>query len=382
MKVRTIGLGMVLGLALAAAPVIAQDPKGGGGAPGGGASERTGGGGAAANSGSGVSGGGSGGSVATGSSSSSSSSSSSGTSLASPTGAGAMASDLSIGARGIREERPSHRAGYSAASSVNTASDAEINDAQKATPRTASGSGGNASGGGSGEHAVPRGAAAGSASGNSNGGNTRARTPPPSSSENNSSGTREVPTWSRPRGDRPQTGTATDRVGPPPNDNHGYYGGRYDDPYAYYGGGYYSPYYSCGYAFYGCGYGAGYGYSYYPFAFGMGYGLYSGFGWNPYVGDPMEPYYAGSGGYSSGVYNTREQGNLKLKVKPRNAKVYVDGYFVGLVDQFDGAFQKLPLNGGRHKVEVRADGFETAEFDVLITPDQTVTFQGDLKRIQ
>ena len=32
--------------------------------------------------------------------------------------------------------------------------------------------------------------------------------------------------------------------------------------------------------------------------------------------------------------------------------------------------------------QVRAEGYETAEFDVLITPDQTVTFQGDLKRIQ
>jgi PEGA domain. len=114
----------------------------------------------------------------------------------------------------------------------------------------------------------------------------------------------------------------------------------------------------------------------------MGYGLYSGLGWSPYMGDPLDPYYSGYGGYSSGVYNTHDQGNLKLKVKPRNAKVYVDGYFVGQVDQFDGAFQKLPLNGGRHKVEVRAEGYETAEFDVLITPEQTVTFQGELKRIQ
>ena len=53
-----------------------------------------------------------------------------------------------------------------------------------------------------------------------------------------------------------------------------------------------------------------------------------------------------------------------------------------LVDQFDGMFQKLALNGGQHKVEIKADGYETAEFDVLITPDQTVTFAGELKRIQ
>jgi len=90
-----------------------------------------------------------------------------------------------------------------------------------------------------------------------------------------------------------------------------------------------------------------------------------------------------SGSYSSyGSYGSRDQGNLKLKVKPRSAKVYVDGYYVGNVDQFDGVLEKLPLNGGRHKVEVKADGYETAEFDVLITPEQTVTFKGELKRIQ
>jgi hypothetical protein len=383
MKVRTIGLGIVLGVALAASPVFAQDPKGGGGAPGGGASERTGGGGAAANSGGGVSGGnvgaaGGGGSVATGGSSAGSSS---GMSFNSPSGNGATASNLSFGDRGFREARPSHRPGYAAANATN----AGVSDSdQKATPRTASGT--NNASGGSGERAVPRGSSAsGSGSNSANGsGNTRARTPPPSSSggENNSAGAREVPNWSRPRGDRPATGTAVDRVGPPPDRDHGYGGGgRYYDPYYGYGGyygSYYSPYYSCGYGYYyGCN----------PWTFGLGYGLYSGFGWNPYVGDPSMMYggggyYEGSGGYSSGVYNTRDQGNLKLKVKPRTAKVYVDGYFAGTVDQFDGAFQKLTLNGGRHKVEVRADGFETAEFDVLITPDQTVTFQGELKRIQ
>jgi hypothetical protein len=386
MKVRTFGLGIVLGVALAASPVFAQDPKGGGGAPGGGASERTGGGGAAANTGSGanggnVSGGGfsaGGGSVATGGSSAGSSSS--GISFNSPSGAGATASNLSFGDRGVREARPSHRPGYSAANGTNAG---QSDGDQKATPRTASG--GNSGGG---ERAVPRGSSAGSGNNNASGGsggsgsNARVRTPPPSGNgdHNNSAGAREVPNWSRPRGDRPATGTAVDRVGPPPDKDHGgYYGGRYDSYYGGYYGSYYSPYYgaSCGWGYYGC---------YYPWSFGLGYGLYSGFGWNPYMGDPTMMYgggyYEGSGGYSSGVYNTRDQGSLKLKVKPRNAKVYVDGYFAGLVDQFDGAFQKLTLNGGRHKVEVRADGFETAEFDVLITPDQTVTFQGELKRIQ
>ena len=358
MNLRNFKLGIVLaGVTFAAAPAFAQSPKEGGGAAGGGAAERTGGGGAATSTGGG---GGGGGSVATGSGGGGGASSVAGPTFSSPSGSAATASNLSFGDRGVREDAPRHRAGFSDSRSMGASGD----DGQKAQPRTASGSSG-------GDRAVPRGTAASGADSNS-GSSGRTRTAPSNESgTNNAAGTREVPTWSRPRGDRPTTGTAVERVGPPPDRDGGYHGRYYDPYYGYgnYGYGYGSPYY-------------GYGYGYVPYSFGMGYGLYSGLGWNPYYGDPFDSYAGGSGSYSSGIYSTREQGNLKLKVKPRNAKVYVDGYFVGLVDEFDGAFQKLALNSGRHKVEVRAEGFETAEFDVLITPDQTVTFQGDLKRIQ
>ena len=174
------------------------------------------------------------------------------------------------------------------------------------------------------------------------------------------------------------TGTAVERT--VPNYGGGGYGGGGYNPWYGSGSGYYDPWYSYGY------YSPYRYYGYYPYyGFGMGYGLYSGFGWAPYFGDMYgDPYgggYADSGG-STSTYGRGEQGNLKLKVKPRAAKVYVDGYYVGTVDEFDGSFQKLALNTGRHKVEVKADGFETAEFDVLINPQQTVTFQGELKRIQ
>ena len=101
---------------------------------------------------------------------------------------------------------------------------------------------------------------------------------------------------------------------------------------------------------YGYGYGSDYGTTDYPYGFGLGYGLYSGFGWAAVLGDyRLRRSVRYGGGYGGGyavhdVYGRGEQGNLKLKVKPRAAKVYVDGYFVGMVDEFDGAFQKLALN--------------------------------------
>jgi len=230
--------------------------------------------------------------------------------------------------------------------------------------------GGDSSGGG--ERAVPRGSSGSGSSGTSKSGND-ATTSSSSAGNRREAPAREngeVPSWSRPRGDRPATGTATQRTGPPPDRNHsgGYYGRYYDPFYSYYGYGLYGSYYYPGF-------GLGYGYGM-PLFYDPWYDPYGGYGGG-------HGYAGGGGGYYSGTqYASVDQGKVRLKVKPRNAKVYVDGYFVGDVDQFDGMFQKLSLNGGRHHVEIKADGYETAEFDVMIMPEQTVTYEGELKRIQ
>ena len=84
----------------------------------------------------------------------------------------------------------------------------------------------------------------------------------------------------------------------------------------------------------------------------------------------------------SSYTSSSDEGALKLKIKPRNAEVYVDGYFVGVVDDFDGIFQRLHIESGAHRIEVRAAGYETLEFDVRITPEHTTTYTGELKRVQ
>ena len=120
--------------------------------------------------------------------------------------------------------------------------------------------------------------------------------------------------------------------------------------------------------------GGGYG-GYYPWGYGgLGFGGYYGYSdpwYEPY--DPYQPVYSGGGyGYD---------GALRVKVKPRDASVYVDGYFAGRVDDFDGVFQRLKIEAGPHHVEVRLDGFETLTFDVRIDPDRTVTYTGELKKL-
>ncbi|HXG54695.1 MAG TPA: PEGA domain-containing protein [Vicinamibacterales bacterium] len=200
---------------------------------------------------------------------------------------------------------------------------------------------------------------------------------------------RAVPAYSRPRDGQQPVGSAVERRGGVPSrgNNGGYSGGSYYDPYYGYGNGYGSRYgyYSgygygnYGYANYGHGrwfpaYGFGLGYFYDPFS----YGYYS-----PYDSD----YGYGSGGYGgyrdAGRYGReRRVGQLRLKVKPDFGQVYVDGYYVGEVDSFDGAFQRMPIEAGAHRVEIRAAGYQTVGFEVLVNPGETVTYKGELRPIR
>ena len=68
---------------------------------------------------------------------------------------------------------------------------------------------------------------------------------------------------------------------------------------------------------------------------------------------------------------------VHLRVEPRHARVFVDGYYVGTVDDFDGG-RGLPLESGPQSIEIRADGYESLQLQVRILPDETITYEGDL----
>jgi hypothetical protein len=117
------------------------------------------------------------------------------------------------------------------------------------------------------------------------------------------------------------------------------------------------------------------GYGYYPWGYGgLGFGGYSAY-YDPWWYDPYPPVYGGGGRYDY------DDGALRLKVKPRDASVYVDGYFAGHVDDFDGMFQKLKIEAGPHRVELRLDGYETLDFEVRIDPDRKITYSGTMKAL-
>jgi hypothetical protein len=81
--------------------------------------------------------------------------------------------------------------------------------------------------------------------------------------------------------------------------------------------------------------------------------------WRPY--GPYGPY---------GYYGFPEA-SVRLEVTPRDAEVYVDGYYAGTVDDFDGAFQRLHVEPGEHEIEVYREGLRPFRQKVYLTPDRT-----------
>ena len=118
-------------------------------------------------------------------------------------------------------------------------------------------------------------------------------------------------------------------------------------------------------------------YYYQPYTFGYGPGgrgnLYFDLYYNSYVWHPYSVYRYGT--YGSYGYPA---GELRLKVHPRDAQVFIDGYYAGRVDDFDGVFQSLRLEEGDYQVEIVLPGYEPLAFDVRIFPGEKTTYEGDL----
>ncbi len=118
------------------------------------------------------------------------------------------------------------------------------------------------------------------------------------------------------------------------------------------GGGFYSPYY------YDPFWDPWYGYSYayqYP--------------WGPYGYPPYRGYRMDAGA------------SLRLEVKPKEAEVYVDGYYAGIVDDFDGTFQRLSVTPGEHEIELFLDGYRTVHQKVYVTPRKTFNVKYSMERL-
>jgi len=69
---------------------------------------------------------------------------------------------------------------------------------------------------------------------------------------------------------------------------------------------------------------------------------------------------------------------VKVVVNPNRAAVFVDGQFVGHVDEFDGAHQGMLVVPGAHKITIALPGYQSFETEITAQANQKVEVKTNL----
>jgi PEGA domain len=110
---------------------------------------------------------------------------------------------------------------------------------------------------------------------------------------------------------------------------------------------------------------------YYP---GFYYSAFVGpFGWYGHPWGAWGPWPAY--GYYDATSSARIQG------APPQAEVYVDGYYAGIVDDFDGTFQRLRVPPGEHEVVIYLEGYRSTKQNILFRPRAGYKINASLEKL-
>jgi hypothetical protein len=131
-------------------------------------------------------------------------------------------------------------------------------------------------------------------------------------------------------------------------------------------------------------------YGYRPYGYRPGWSLnlyfgrpYAAYGY-PAYGHPRAAYGYPAYGHPRAAYGYygvvpgRAYGAVRIVDAPRDGQVFVDGYYAGVVDDYDGVFQHLNLEAGPHHIEIEAEGYPLIAFDVRVEPGQTITYRANI----
>jgi len=111
--------------------------------------------------------------------------------------------------------------------------------------------------------------------------------------------------------------------------------------------------------------------------FYFGSPFWYGYPW--YYGYPTYPY--ALGGYPYGQHVAPHDSALRLEVTPKEAEVYIDGYYAGVVDDFDGAFQRLRVAPGQHELALYREGYRTTHQTVNLSADSTFKVHFNMEKL-
>jgi hypothetical protein len=93
--------------------------------------------------------------------------------------------------------------------------------------------------------------------------------------------------------------------------------------------------------------------------------------------------YEGRYGYAPDYFRNRSRGggSLRLFVDPGQTGVYVDGYYAGIADDFNGTPQRLFLSPGHHEITLVLDGYRTHRMHVYVSLDQVIDLNYPMERV-
>jgi PEGA domain len=119
---------------------------------------------------------------------------------------------------------------------------------------------------------------------------------------------------------------------------------------------------------------------------GVGGGYYRPYYYRPYYYSPFlfDPWYGYQYPYPPYPYGYtayEPDASVRLEVKPKQAEVYVDGYYAGIVDDFDGTFQRLRVSPGEHELELWLDGYHTVRQKVHLSQDNTFRIKYQMEKL-
>jgi PEGA domain-containing protein len=84
----------------------------------------------------------------------------------------------------------------------------------------------------------------------------------------------------------------------------------------------------------------------------------------PYYNQPFYWYPYAAVGY--GYAGFGGEGSLRVQVTPPDTEVYVDNYYAGTSDDFDGIFQRLHVEPGAHDITLYHEGYRTVRQRIYI----------------
>jgi hypothetical protein len=106
-----------------------------------------------------------------------------------------------------------------------------------------------------------------------------------------------------------------------------------------------------------------------------------GYGGYGYVSDPFgyisQPE-SGSPALDRYMRQRETLGSLRLDVEPADAQVYVDGFYEGTVADFRTSGRTF--DAGPHRIEIRAEGFDSQIVELRIRANDVLSYRGTLTR--